>query len=178
MPSPQTAGKKSTALPCPPPVVQVSGSVAGTSQASTSFAPVSARVLNWPFTGLTIGVVASTVMNARFVKPPAPIGTPAPVMVIATVLFVGSPASSAQPTTPALSAVQLMKESVPGSSVVQADVVHASFTRVVPVSVAGTLSSFGGLVFVLVLVNRTVMLICWLITSDESVGKIDREPLA
>jgi len=158
MPSPHTAGKNSTVLPCPPPSAH--GEPPGVRQASRSFGPVSVRAKNCPFAGLVTGETALTVIVTRETVAPAPIATPPAVMTMSTVLPVGSPTrSGAQLTIPAIKMLQLTNSTVPGSGVVQSAVVHASCTSVVPRSVASD-----GLVFVgslvLVLVMRTVIVIC------------------
>lgn len=133
---------------------------------------------NCPSAGLAIGLAAMTVIVARVTSPDAAMATPPAVMVISTVLPVGSPASSVQVATPGLRAPQLWKTSVPGSSVAQLGDVHASLTVVVPNNVAGTGSTFGGTVFVLVLLIFTSSVITSPIESSESLGTIGFDPLA
>src|SRR5690242_13345847 len=95
-------------------------------------------------------------MLASVTVPDAPTATPPAVIVILTVLPVGSPTkSSAQVATPGAKLPQLWNVSVPGSSAAQLGDVHANFTVVVPNNVAATGAVFGGTVFELVLVILT-----------------------
>jgi hypothetical protein len=175
IPSPHTAGKFSTALPPAVPVAH--GVPAGCSHASRSSPSVSARVKNWPLAGLETGVVAVTWMVTSVTTPLAGSVTP-DVMVISTVLPLGSLGSSEQSSTPAAILSHELNVSVPCNSDEHREFAHASFTCVVPVKVAGTGFVFGGSVFELVFVILTSLVIAWLITSVESLGKIELAPLA
>jgi hypothetical protein len=102
------------------------------------------------------GVVACTGMRASVTVPSAPMATPPAVIVINTVFPVGSPASSAHDATPVARSVHApVTTSVFGSGTAQVESVHARKIFVVPCNTAGTESSFGGFVLLLVFVMRT-----------------------
>src|SRR5215467_114419 len=162
MPSPQTGGKLSTALPWPAPVAQ--GVFSGCWHAEKSLLPVAARVKKSPLPPVT-GLVAVTVIVASAWKSsPAASVTPPAVMVMATVFE----STIEHVLTPGSLGVQLTNVSVPGSSLTHAESTQASFTVVVPLRVAGTVFELGGGVLLLVLLTVTTRSIVWLITSVES----------
>ena len=117
------------------------------------------RAKNCPLGGLVTGATPFTVMVTKSTVAPAPTATPPAVMMMLTVLFVGSAASSPHVATPAAKGVQLTNSSVPGSSAIQPASAHASETCVVPNSVAAAGLLFVGSL-VLVLVMRIVIVIC------------------
>jgi hypothetical protein len=102
------------------------------------------------------GVVARTAMRPRVTVPSAGIAKPPAVIVINTVFPVGSPGSSAHDATPAARSVHApVTTTVFGSGTLQVESVQARKTVVVPNNTAGTESSFGGFVLLLVFVMRT-----------------------
>jgi hypothetical protein len=181
MASPQTGGNVNSVLPPAKPTAHSAGTFGGTVHAVMSVFPDCVCMKNWPLL-FTIGVELDvTVSVARVTFESAGIVTPPAVIVINTVLPVGSAGSSAQLATPTAKLPQLWNTSVPGSSVLagaQAAKLHASLTVVTPVNVAGTSAVPSGGVLLLVFSICTSAVIVWLITSDESLGRIGFEPLA
>jgi hypothetical protein len=118
MASPQTGGNVNSVLPPAKPTAHSAGTCGGTVHAVMSVGPDSECMKNCPLL-FTIGVGPDvTVSVARVTLESAGSVTPPAVIVINTVLPVGSLGSSPQVATPGARLPHMMNVNVPGSSVV------------------------------------------------------------